>query len=200
MLRTEHTNLFSSAPHISSTLLRARILLDKECPDDGIHFSKLAAKLSCTADEKVKAMDLLDRAMAAHIVPRRRADELERAAAAERERTAEQQCRAQETLDEFEQTMHHEVIVLNQKCAPCASLSSLIDFIVLGKDLWVQSNGAKSRNSGHIFPGNVSAPFPAQYSKCRNICANADSALLRIILTGRLAARCFPSETTLASS
>jgi hypothetical protein len=117
-------------------LLRARILLDKECPDDSIHFSKLAAKLSRTADEQVKAMDLLDRAMAARIAARRSADELERAAAAERERAAEQQRRAQETLDEFEQMMPHEVSVLNRMCAPRASLPSLINFIVSGKDPW----------------------------------------------------------------
>jgi hypothetical protein len=96
-------------PHISRTFLRARILLDKESTDDAIYFAKSAAKLSSTADEKLKAMDLLDRAMAVRIAARRRADELEQAAAAERKRAAEQRRRVQEILNAFEGMEAHEV-------------------------------------------------------------------------------------------
>ena len=100
------------------------MLLGDECLDDAIHFSKLAAKLSSAADEKVKAMDLLDRAMAARIQARRRADELERAAAAERKRAAEQQRRVQELLDTFEWMEPHEVSAFRTICKCGAPLSS----------------------------------------------------------------------------
>ena len=84
-------------------------------------------------------MDLLDRAMAARIAARRRADELEKAAAAERKRVAEQQRRAQRILDSFEWMEAHEVS-LQSRGVP--RLSSFPE-----KDPWGQWNGVRFRSS-----------------------------------------------------
>lgn len=52
--------------------------------------------------ETVKALDVLDQVMAARIAARRKADEVERAAAAERKKKAEEAARVQKILDDFE--------------------------------------------------------------------------------------------------
>lgn len=85
-----------------STLLRARILFVRESHDESIRFCKLASSYSQNMVETVKALDVLDQVMAARIAARRKADEIERAASAERKQKAEEAARVQKILDDFE--------------------------------------------------------------------------------------------------
>lgn len=58
-------------------------------------------------------MDLLDRALAARIDARRKADELKQAAAAEQKKAAEERARVQKVLDTFMSMRPHEVCRLS---------------------------------------------------------------------------------------
>lgn len=94
--------LFNLIIQNKSTLLRARILFVRESHDESIRFCKLASSYSQNMVETVKALDVLDQVMAARIAARRKADEIERAAAAERKKKAEEAARVQKILDDFE--------------------------------------------------------------------------------------------------
>lgn len=73
----------------------------RETHDEAVRACKAAIAHSQGIDEQSKAMDLLDKVMAARIATRRKAEEAERAAAAERRREAEEEARVQAILDKF---------------------------------------------------------------------------------------------------
>lgn len=103
----------SSLNFIKNTLFCARILFVRRSHDESLRFCKLARSYSQSMVEKVKALDIMDPVMAPRITAhaRRKADEIERAAVAERKRKSAEAPRVQKILNDFESMTHREVSI-----------------------------------------------------------------------------------------
>lgn len=102
-------------------MLRAQILFSKDLLDDAVRSCKLAAPASQSLAEQTKAMDLLDQVMAARIIARRKADELERAAQEAKKRAEEDKKRVEELLDRFSRMQSYEVRMACLSCLPSST-------------------------------------------------------------------------------
>ncbi|KAF8321198.1 hypothetical protein DL93DRAFT_2072961 [Clavulina sp. PMI_390] len=112
------TLLAGSKGHFRTSLLRARIFLNQELHDDAVRACKNAASAAQGIDEWTKAMDLLDQAMAARILARRKADEKERQDAEARKKQAAENARVQQVLDKFDSMDSWEILGLHYGATP----------------------------------------------------------------------------------